>query len=119
MNRPVTEKPLYIKVHEADNVAIVVNDQGLPAGTRFADGLQLTEHVPQGHKVALEDIAQDAPILRYGEVIGTALRSIARGSWIDESLVALPEAPPLSSLPLATNVPVSYTHLTLPTTPYV
>jgi len=105
MNRPVTEKPLYIKVHEADNVAIVVNDQGLPAGTRFADGLQLTEHVPQGHKVALDDIAQHAPILRYGEVIGTALRPIMRGSWIDESLVALPEAPPLSSLPLANNVP--------------
>ncbi len=105
MNRPVTDKPRYIKVHEADNVAIVVNDQGLPAGTCFDDGLQLTEHVPQGHKVALCDIAQDAPILRYGEVIGRALRPIGRGSWIDESLVALPEAPPLHTLPLANNVP--------------
>lgn len=26
-------KPLYIKVHETDNVAIVVNSGGLPAGT--------------------------------------------------------------------------------------
>ncbi|MBK0099285.1 galactarate dehydratase [Erwinia sp. S63] len=105
MNRPLTEKPLYIKVHDADNVAIVVNNQGLPAGTSFEDGLQLTEHVPQGHKVALVDIPENGVILRYGEVIGTALRPIAQGSWIEESLVALPEAPPLNSLPLANNVP--------------
>lgn len=105
MNRPLTEKPLYIKVHDADNVAIVVNNQGLPAGTLFEDGLQLTEHVPQGHKVALVDIPEHGAILRYGEVIGTALRPIAQGSWIEESLVALPEAPPLNSLPLANNVP--------------
>lgn len=64
MNRPLTEKPLYIKVHDADNVAIVVNNQGLPAGTRFEDGLQLTEHVPQGHKVALVDIPENGVILR-------------------------------------------------------
>ena len=105
MNRILNEPPLYIKVHEDDNVAIVVNNQGLPAGTTFSDGLTLTEHVPQGHKVALAAIPQGAAILRYGEVIGYALRDIAQGGWIDESLVLLPEAPPLASLPLATNVP--------------
>ncbi|SUB15288.1 D-galactarate dehydratase [Pantoea agglomerans] len=93
MNPKTDEQPLYIKVHEHDNVAIVVNSLGLPAGTQFADGLTLTEHVPQGHKVALSAINQGAEIVRYGEVIGYALRDIAQGSWIDESLVALPEAP--------------------------
>jgi len=97
--------PLTIKVHPDDNVAIVVNSGGLPAGTVFDDGLTLREHVPQGHKVALVDLAQDAPIVRYGEVIGYAVKSIARGSWIEESLVRLPEAPPLESLPLANKVP--------------
>ena len=101
-----TSKPLYIKVHATDNVAIVVNSGGLPAGTVFDDGLTLREHVPQGHKVALVDLAQDAAILRYGEVIGYAEQAIARGSWIEESLVRLPEAPPLASLPLANKVPV-------------
>lgn len=57
MNQPL--KPLNIKVHPTDNVAIVVNSGGLPAGTVFDDGLTLREHVPQGHKVALVDIAQD------------------------------------------------------------
>jgi len=98
-------KPLTIKVHHDDNVAIVVNFGGLPAGTVFDDGLALREHVPQGHKVALVDIAQDAPILRYGEVIGYALKPIPQGSWIEESLVRLPEAPQLDTLPLATKVP--------------
>ena len=107
MNAKKPAKPLYIKVHDTDNVAIVVNSGGLPAGTVFDDGLTLREHVPQGHKVALVDLAQDAPILRYGEVIGYAEKPIARGGWIDESLVRLPEAPPLESLPLANKVPPS------------
>lgn len=97
--------PLYIKVNEADNVAIIVNENGLKAGAEFADGLTLIEHIPQGHKVALCDIAQDQPIVRYGEIIGYAVRNILRGGWIDESLVTLPEAPTLASLPLATAVP--------------
>lgn len=105
MNKITDETPLYIKVHETDNVAIVVNNNGLPAGTTFSCGLQLIEHVPQGHKVALSTIASGGNIIRYGEVIGYALREIPRGSWIEESLVALPEAPPLASLPLANRVP--------------
>ena len=101
------ETPRYIRVHEADNVAIVVNDNGLTAGSVFPCGLQLTEHIPQGHKVALTPIARGEAIRRYGEVIGYALRAIPQGGWIEESLVALPEAPPLASLPLATRVPES------------
>ncbi|CAI0981327.1 galactarate dehydratase [Serratia fonticola] len=97
--------PRYIQVHRQDNVAIVVNDYGLPKGASFPCGLTLLEHIPQGHKVALQDIPQDGTILRYGEVIGFAARDIRRGSWIDESLVLLPPAPELASLPLANNVP--------------
>ncbi len=97
--------PLYIKVHANDNVAIIVNAKGLPAGSTFADGLVLKEHVPQGHKVALSDLAPDAPIVRYGEVIGYATRFIDRGAWIEESLVRMPQAPALTALSLATRVP--------------
>ena len=96
------QKPLYIKVHPTDNVAIIVNSNGLPAGAQFDDGLTLIEHVPQGHKVALVNIAKDAEIVRYGEVIGYAIKDIKQGSWIDESMVVLPKAPPLETLPLAT-----------------
>ena len=104
-DRAKAEIPLYIKVHAADNVAIIVNESGLAAGTVFADGLVLTEHVPQGHKVSLVDFAPGQDIIRYGEVIGQARQSIQRGSWIDESLVDLPQAPELDELPLANNIP--------------
>ncbi|NEG93262.1 galactarate dehydratase [Leclercia adecarboxylata] len=103
--RQTSPGAFYIKVHDTDNVAIIVNDQGLKAGTRFPDGLELIEHIPQGHKVALVDIPAQGEIVRYGEVIGYAVRAIPQGSWIDESLVALPEAPPLNTLPLVTRVP--------------
>ncbi len=46
--------PRTIRLSASDNVAIVVNAFGLPAGTVFPDGLELVEFVPQGHKVALE-----------------------------------------------------------------
>ncbi|NWK88301.1 galactarate dehydratase [Raoultella terrigena] len=103
--RQQSPSAFYIKVHDTDNVAIIVNDNGLKAGSRFPDGLELIEHIPQGHKVALVDIPVHGEIIRYGEIIGYAVRDIARGSWIDESTVELPSAPPLNTLPLATKVP--------------
>jgi galactarate dehydratase len=97
--------PLYIKLDARDNVAIVVNSGGLAAGTVFDDGLALVDDVPQGHKVALADIAQGDAVIRYGEIIGLAVRTLPKGSWVNEFLVNLPDAPELAMLPLATRVP--------------
>jgi galactarate dehydratase len=105
MNHGQMEAPRYIQVHPKDNVAIIVNAGGLPKGSVFPCGLQLQEYVPEGHKVALTDIGQDEEIIRYGEVIGYALRPIKKGHWIEESVVKLPQPPELDELPLATNVP--------------
>ncbi|MBS9028612.1 UxaA family hydrolase, partial [Escherichia coli] len=41
------------------------------------------------------NLPQNGEIIRYGEVIGYAVRDVAKGSWIDESTVTLPKAPPL------------------------
>ncbi|TFY99873.1 galactarate dehydratase [Ramlibacter rhizophilus] len=91
--------PRTIRMHEADNVAIVANDGGLEAGTVFADGLTLRERVPQGHKVALVDLPAGAEVRRYDVVIGRALKDIPRGSWVHERLLAMPAAADLSELP--------------------
>ena len=99
------EQPRYIKLNERDNVAIVVNDFGLPAGSRFACGLTLRAFVPQGHKTALVDIAEGAPIVRYGEIIGYALSPITAGEWVDEARIRMPEAPALDKLEISTAVP--------------
>ena len=102
---PAPIAPRTIQVHPEDNVAIVVNAGGLPAGTVFPDGMVLREAVPQGHKVNLADIAEGAAILRYGTVIGTAAKALPRGSWIEESAVRMPEAPPLDASPMPAGKP--------------
>ncbi|WP_242444357.1 galactarate dehydratase [Advenella sp. S44] len=107
-----TLRPLYIRVSPQDNVAIVVNDGGLPAGTEFACGLILQTSVPQGHKVALQAISQGAPVIRYGVTIGYALDDVAAGSWINESMLRMPVAPSLDALPMATHRPGLATPLT-------
>ena len=95
----------YILMHEADNVAIVVNDGGLLAGTVFPSGLRLREKVPQAHKVALADIAEGAAVRRYNVPIGYALKAIAAGSWVHERLLRMPSARELEGLPMATVKP--------------
>ena len=99
--------PKYVKVHPRDNVAIIVNPGGLAAGVCFSDGLALREDTPQAHKVTLKDLTEGEAILRYGQVIGHARRALAAGSWVREDLVAMPSAPNLDELPLATEVPAS------------
>ena len=94
--------PLYIAMDARDNVAIVANDGGLEAGSVFASGLMLRERVPQGHKVALVDIAEGAPVRRYNVTIGHASKPIPAGSWVHERLLALPAARSLDDLPIAT-----------------
>ena len=97
--------PLYIRIHAADNVAIVANDGGLKAGAEFADGLRLVDNVPQGHKVALVDLAEGAAIRRYDVVIGYAQKALPRGSWVHERVMRMPTAPELDGLPIATVKP--------------
>src|SRR5471032_1317032 len=91
--------PRYILMNDNDNVAIVVNDGGLAAGAVFANGLTLLEAVPQGHKVALVDLAKGAPVTRYNVTIGYAGADIAAGSWVNERNVEMPAARELVNLP--------------------
>jgi len=97
--------PRYIQIHPTDNVAIVVNDNGLPAGAQFNNGLTLLEAIPEAHKVALTAIPMGAPVRRYGMVIGHANKDIPAGSWVHEAVLTLPDLPPLDRLPPPTPQP--------------
>ncbi len=97
--------PLTIRMHERDNVAIVANDGGLPAGTELPLGLKLRDRVPQGHKVALLDLPEGTAVRRYNAVIGYALKDIPAGSWVHERLLNMPSARSLDDLPIATVKP--------------
>jgi galactarate dehydratase len=96
---PSSSAPHYIQVNPSDNVGIVVNEGGLPAGARFSSGLVLLEPVPEAHKVALAGISEGAPIIRYGVTIGYARREIAAGSWVHEGVMDLPAPPELDRIP--------------------
>jgi len=102
MSRPA----LAIRMHAADNVAIIANDGGLPAGTVMpagvAEGLVLRDKVPQGHKLALVDVAQGQAIMRYNVPVGYARQDIPAGSWVHERLLDIPPARELQGLPMAT-----------------
>jgi galactarate dehydratase len=103
MNDPrIPRAPVLITMHPADNVGIVVNDGGLPAGTATATGLVLVDKVPQGHKVALVDLVAGAEVRRYDVVIGRTIRALPAGSWVHERLLEMPEARSLEGLPIAT-----------------
>jgi galactarate dehydratase len=94
--------PVTIRMHDADNVAIVANDGGLPPGAVLPGGLVLVDRVPQGHKVALADLPQGTAVLRYNVPIGYALKDIPAGSWVHERLLEMPAARGLEGLPIAT-----------------
>ncbi len=97
------EVPRVIRMHPDDNVAIVVNDLGLLAGARLPSGLTLRERVPQGHKVALVDLAEGAPVRRYNVIIGYAAQALPAGAWVNEQQLVMPTPPALDGLPMATN----------------
>ena len=99
--------PLTLRMNDADNVAIVANDGGLPAGTVLPDGvpgagLVLRERVPQGHKVALAAIPAGTAVRRYDVEIGTALADIPAGAWVHERLLRMPAARGFDGLPMST-----------------
>lgn len=71
-----------------DNVGVSLAD--LSAGdivTVIEDGgrkyeATVTEDVIFGHKFALSDLGQDAPVYKYGEEIGRMKTSVKAGAWI-------------------------------------
>ncbi len=56
-----------IKINEKDNVMVM---------------LEATDTVPAGHKAALTDIPEGAPVIKYGNVIGYAKCDIRKGDWV-------------------------------------
>ncbi|MGP9566269.1 galactarate dehydratase [Halomonas sp. AOP12-C2-37] len=91
-----------IKVHPNDNVAIVIEHGGLAEGALIEEGCTTTMSIPQGHKVALVDLAKGDQVVRYGEVIGNAETAISSGGHVNETNMRMPVAPALDELPLAT-----------------
>jgi altronate dehydratase small subunit len=44
--------------------------------------IRLTADIPSGHKFSLSRIESNSPVIKYGEVIGTANTTIAPGDYV-------------------------------------
>ena len=76
-----TNKTLLLR--EGDDVAVAIRP--LSAGDVIgANGseVRVRQDVPPGHKVALHAIAEEGPVLKYGQVIGFARRDIEPGDHV-------------------------------------
>ena len=70
-----------IQLNPADDVVIARVD--IKAGTALATGkITVVRDVPAGHKIAVRDIAENAPVKRYGQIIGFAACPIAAGDHV-------------------------------------
>lgn len=94
----MTEGPIIIRTTKEDNVGIVANTGGLIKGSTLNNGIILSDDIPAGHKVALTMILEGGKIIRYGQVIGYAVRPITAGEWVHESKISLPDPPGLDSI---------------------
>ncbi|WP_083690297.1 altronate dehydratase family protein [Colwellia sp. UCD-KL20] len=72
-----------IKVHNDDNVAVAISTlaQGTILPEEYASVI-LSQEIPKGHKLALQNLKQGDDIVKYGFVIGQATADIAVGSHI-------------------------------------
>jgi altronate hydrolase len=74
--------PRALTLNASDNVAIAVDD--FPPGAIAPPGVTARERIPRGHKMAVTAIPSDAPIRKFGQIIGFASRPIAAGDWVHE-----------------------------------
>jgi altronate dehydratase small subunit len=75
------EPATMVILASGDNVGIALCDISAGALARTIDGhsVQALEPIPQGHKIALAEIAPGASILRLGMAVGIAKAAIAKG----------------------------------------
>ncbi|WMM90967.1 altronate dehydratase family protein [Heyndrickxia coagulans] len=72
-----------IQLNPRDNVLVALQD--LEPGDVLTSGdraITVNEAIKRGHKIALEDIGENADIIKYGSPIGHATKKIEQGSWV-------------------------------------
>ena len=93
---------LVLQIHPKDNVAVAVKP--LKKGTVLPGGVRLLEDLPQAHKAAMQTIAAGAPVIRYGVVLGHAVKEIPQGSWVREDMLHVADCPSLEGLTWGTHL---------------
>jgi altronate hydrolase len=81
---------LTIRLHADDDVVIARTE--IPTGTLVAkEKVSTLVTIPAGHKLAVRDIGQGAPVRRYNQIIGFATRPIKGGEHVHVHNLAMGE----------------------------
>lgn len=83
MPNTVALSDVALLLREGDDVA--VTKQRVEGGTVVVHGgkeIPVLSTLPAGHKLALHGIATNAPVRKYGQIIGYATTAIEPGAWV-------------------------------------
>jgi len=73
-----------VLVNPKDNIAVAIKE--IKAGETVTGigelELQANEDIMRNHKVAIAEVAENEPVLKYGERIGFASKPIRAGDWV-------------------------------------
>jgi altronate hydrolase len=73
-----------VRIDPRDNVAVAIREIRSGEAVTGVPGLAVraTEDILRNHKVALVEIPENAPVIKYGERIALASRTIRAGQWV-------------------------------------
>ena len=72
-----------LRLHASDNTAVTTVHLNAGSVASVDDfRFRTATDIPAGHKVALKEIPQGAPIIKFGQTIGYASERIADGDWV-------------------------------------
>lgn len=81
---------------ETDNVVTCIADVAAGESVTYRRGdalctLTAREAIPYCHKVALQDLAPDTEVIKYGEPLGRTTQAIPAGGWVSHlNVVSVP-----------------------------
>jgi altronate dehydratase small subunit len=74
------------RIHELDNVATLLADADEEeiqiTGASLPGPIHCCQAIGLGHKIAVAEIEPNAPIIKYGVIIGTSTQPIRVGQWV-------------------------------------
>ena len=73
-----------VLINPKDNIAVAIREiQAGEAVTGIGDRrVRANEDIMRNHKVAIAEVAENEPVLKYGERIGFASKPIRAGDWV-------------------------------------
>src|SRR5215217_1711372 len=80
--------PRIVRLSASDNLVVAVD---LIEKGAAVFGVTALARIPKGHKMAIAPIAVGAPVVKFGQVIGTAKVAVSPGDWLHEHNVGMAE----------------------------